>query len=218
MLVVAVEYIAMDDASDAGSAARSKVARVIDEYDLGRIGAELEEKWTRPDDRYSLRELAAEFNRRVLEAALKDAGQSVTRHEVDHIYSLLTGDDVSDGARVKKRRELERGGIDVEALEADFVTHQSMHTYLRDYRDAALDTGDSNPVESARETLERLRSRTVAVTRETIERLRDTDRIAADDIDVHVDIRIHCESCGTDQDVATFLTAGGCDCSDAHSS
>ncbi|MFB6070021.1 MAG: rod-determining factor RdfA [Halanaeroarchaeum sp.] len=202
----------MSDETQSGGVSRSKVARVIDDYDLAGLGEELERKWTREDDRSSLRELATLFNRRVLEAALRDAGRTVSPHEVEHVYTLLTADDVTEGARVQKRRELERDGIDVDAVEADFVTHQAMHTYLRDVRGASLERDDRDPVESARETLERLRSRTVAVLRETVERLRDTDRVEAGDVDVYVEMRVHCEDCGADQDVAAFLENGGCEC------
>ncbi|UWG46759.1 Uncharacterized protein HSRCO_0462 [Halanaeroarchaeum sp. HSR-CO] len=191
---------------------RSKVARVIGTYDLGDVGADLERKWTRDDDRYSLRDLADEFNRKVLAAALDSAGQRASQYDVAHAYSVLTGDDVTEGARVQKRRELEREGVDVEVVDSDFVTHQAMHTYLRDVRGATLEREGRDPVESGAETLERLRGRTAAVTRETVERLRDRGDVDAGDLDVYVEIRIHCEACGTEMDVAEFLEAEGCEC------
>lgn len=193
---------------------RSKVARVIDRRGLDGLGADLERRWTRAEDRASLRTLARAFNLEVLEAALAEAGRSASRADVEHVYDVLTGDDVTEGTRVQKRRELERDGVDVERLDAEFVTHQAMHTYLREYREATLDRSAENRVENARETLERLRSRTVAVTRETVERLRDTGRVEAGDLEVYVDVRVQCADCGADLDVATFLAEGGCDCAD----
>lgn len=194
---------------------RSKVARVIEAYDLGDVGADLEHRWTREDDRYSLRDLADEFNQKVLAAALESASQTTSQYDVAHAYAVLTGDDVTEGARVQKRRELERDGVDIEAVEADFVTHQAMHTYLRTVRGASLEREGADPVESASETLERLRGRTVAVTRETVERLRNGGHVDAGELDIYVEIRLHCEDCGTEMDVAEFLDDGGCECGSA---
>ncbi|MFB6133662.1 MAG: rod-determining factor RdfA [Halanaeroarchaeum sp.] len=197
------------------SAPNSKVARVIQKYDLEGLGSELEDLWTREDDRYSLRDLATEFNRRVLHAALRNAGQSVTRHDVEHLHSVLTDQDVSEGARIQKRRELERDGVDVEAVEQDFVTHQTIHTYLREFRKAEHESSSMDPVDRARQTIERLRSRSEAVTEQTVERLTEKGHLTAGDLETYVEIRVHCEECGTDQDVASFLDGGGCECSSA---
>jgi hypothetical protein len=85
----------MADNSDA----RSKVARLIEEYELGGIGEEFERRWTREEDRSSLRDLADEFNRRLLRAALERTGDAPLDGEVDNLYRLLTGDDVTSGVR-----------------------------------------------------------------------------------------------------------------------
>ncbi len=50
---------------------------------------------------------------------------------------MLTDDDVSSGARTKAVHRLERTGVDVERLEADFVSHRAMRTYLTAWRGAA---------------------------------------------------------------------------------
>lgn len=197
---------------DGESVPNSKVARVIRKYDLEGLGAELEELWTRGDDRYSLRDLATEFNRRVLHAALRNAGQSVTRHDVDHLHSVLTDEDVSEGARIQKRRELERDGVDVEAVERDFVTHQTIHTYLREFRNAEHEKSSMDPIERARQTIERLRSRSAAVTEQTVDRLNESGHVEGGDLETYVEIRVHCDACGTDRDITSFLDEGGCDC------
>lgn len=55
---------------------RSKVARLIDEYEWTGLGATLEARWTADgSERASLRDLADQFNERVLEAALREASQ-----------------------------------------------------------------------------------------------------------------------------------------------
>src|SRR6056297_4360420 len=150
----------------------SKVRRVIEEYDLEGFGAELEGRWTGAyESRSSLRELADRFNRRVLEVAMERVGLSPLESEVQSKYEALTGDDVSSGVQIQARRDLERQGVDIDAVESDFVTHQAMHTYLTKYRGAELPSkSETDQLSKARDTMQRLRSRTVAVIENTLGR------------------------------------------------
>jgi len=73
-----------------GSGRRVKVARLIDEYDLEGVGDEVLRLWTAEgDERQSLRELADEFNRRLLRTALSDAGVQLVPDEVEGRYRVL---------------------------------------------------------------------------------------------------------------------------------
>ena len=194
--------------------AQTKTERVIREYGLGAIGADLEAYWTGEGERrHSLRELAALFNRRVLRAAMERAGLAPTDAEVHRTHDALRGDDASTGERIETRRELERAGVDVDALLDDFVSHQAIHTYLRQSRNAEYERG-GDQVEKDAETLGRLRSRAAAVSERTLERLRDTGRIDIGAFDVHVDVRVFCEDCGTERGVIELLRDGGCACGD----
>ena len=122
---------------------RTKVARVIREYGLEGLGARLEEAWTGVSgERRSLRDLAEEFNEAVLEAALRDAGGSPLDFEVSGTYESLQSD--SNPEVTRARRRLEREGVAPESLERDFVTHQAIHTYLRNERDATLPEHDAD--------------------------------------------------------------------------
>ncbi|WP_251328513.1 rod-determining factor RdfA [Haloplanus pelagicus] len=191
---------------------RSKVGRVIQKYDLGELGAELERRWLADDDeRLSLRDLADLLNRRVLQAALVAAGRTSTDRDVAHLYETLQGD-VSAGERIRKERELERDGVDVEALTSDFVTHQAVHTYLKKYRNAEYDREPQDPTKRSVETLQRLRSRTTAVTDRTVAQLAKKDEITAQEYETFVEMRIRCAECGSEYDAVAFIERGGCDC------
>jgi hypothetical protein len=75
---------------------RNKVARLIQQYELTGLGAELEARWTGDGvERTSLRDLAEYFNRKLLAAALREAGRTPLDDEVASLYHDLTGDDVS---------------------------------------------------------------------------------------------------------------------------
>jgi hypothetical protein len=193
----------------------SKVGRLIEDYDLPDMDEWLIDAWTGEDEkRRSLRELAAEFNRELLRAAMAEAGRSTLEGEVANTYRLLTAEDVSTGVRAQAESSLERSGIDPEALRSDFVSHQAIHTYL------TKDRGVEHPseptthdrVERTESTIQRLTSRLVAVAEKRLWSLRDAGVITLGTASVLVDVRVVCEDCGTHTDVRTLLEEGGCEC------
>ena len=200
--------------ADDSSRRRTKVERVIAEYDLESWGDRLEAAWVGDGtERTSLRDLADEFNRAVLRAAIRDAGGSVLESDIDPLYRTLTDDDVSRSDAVRKRRELERTGVDVDAVRSDFVTHQTIHTYLTNVRGASLpETDTEDRLERKTETIQRLAGRTQVVTEATLEELGTAAAITDRDYEVFVDVRTICGNCGTDYPIATLLEQGGCDC------
>jgi hypothetical protein len=160
---------------------RNKVARLIQQYELTGLGAELEARWTGDGvERTSLRDLAEYFNRKLLAAALREAGRTPLDDEVASLYHDLTGDDVSQGVKTDTRTALATDGIDVDALEREFVTYQAIRSYLNDWRGAEYrHPSDEEKLAADRETIQRLLTRTLTVTEDRLEQLRETDRIAA---------------------------------------
>lgn len=195
--------------SDSNSRPNSKVARVIERYELDGMGERLETEWTGVDGRRtSLRDLADRFNRAVLAAVMREAAHSAVEADVASAYTTLTDDDVTTADRMRKRRELEQAGVDVDAVLDDFVTHQAVHTYLTSYRGAELPDRSTDRVE----TIERIQGRTAAVTESTVESLVDAGEVTDHEYDVLVDVRAVCPDCGTDYAVVDLLRDGGCDC------
>jgi hypothetical protein len=194
---------------------RSKVSRLIDEYDLAGIGTELETRWTRTEDRSSLRDLADYFNEELLRTALVGSGSNPLDGEVENFYRLLTDDDVTSGVRQQARNQLDGKGIDPADLENDFVTYQSIRTYLKNYRDASAPGGGSSPedrIKRKRSTIQRLGARLTDVTEQSLRELAAASIITLGEFDVIVTVRVHCTSCGTQQSVSTLLTNHGCEC------
>ncbi|WP_224450306.1 rod-determining factor RdfA [Haloprofundus salilacus] len=196
------------------SSRRSKVGRVIETYELDGLGEKLEAQWTADgDDRSSLRELATEFNQRLLETALEEGGVTLLDGEVENYYRLLTDDAVTSGTRVQTERTLERNDVDVERLKKDFVSHQAIHTYLVKYRGVSRDDStNENRTEKVDTSIRRLRSRTQTVTTNSLQSLVDAGELEVGDIDVLVDINVHCDVCGQTLTVDQLLADGGCDC------
>jgi len=190
-----------------GGRPRSKVARVLDSYGLEDVGSELESRWLATDeDGMSLRELAEYFNKRVLEAAIERSDMRLLETDIEVLYDQLTGDEVSGGVGTSAQRRLERQGVDVDGLLDDFVTHQSIHTYLREYR--GVSQPETTPKErrtSAIERIQKLQDRTVAVTEDSLSTLQRAELAPDGDIDVVVDIQvIHADS-GEQYDVFDFI-------------
>lgn len=191
-----------------------KVGRLIEKYSLEGIEDEFAAEWTRDDgERSSLRDLADEFNRRILRVVLRDVNINPHGRDIENLYRVLTDDDVSSGVQVQSRRELEQEGVAIDELESDFITYQAIYNFLQDYCDATYQQpNDDKQLESDIERINRLISRTRAVAEDDLERLSQTGRIALGEHDVFVDIQVYCQECDTQQSLSDLLTNAGCDC------
>lgn len=192
----------------------SKVARLIDEYDLDGLGDELESRWTAENtERMSLRELADLFNKRLLEEVLLGAGMSTLETDVERVYHRLSDQDVSPGVRTETRNRLEQNGVDVEKLEKEFVSYQAIRSYLQEWRKATYNhISDEKKIDNDLESIQRLMNRTESVARDRIENLSNTGRIGGNDFDIFLNMKVLCQHCENQYNIAVFLKQGGCEC------
>lgn len=197
---------------------RNKVERVIETYGLDGLGEELERQWLGVDgDRQSLRKLADNFNQRVLKTVLDDVEGQTIEGEIENLYRLLTGDEVSGSARTQAETKLSRFGLDVETLRQDFVSHQAIHTYLTEVRGAKLpedEPSTDDAIRSRQETILRLRNRLVAVIERSLESLRDAGHLSLGSFDAMVSATVYCNDCGGSYDLADLLHRRACDCAE----
>lgn len=190
-----------------------KVGRVVEEYRLDGMHETLAARRTGEDGSpASLRTLADEFNQAVLRAAMRPHGAGVLDGEVENGYRLLTADDVSRGMRTRARKQLESDGVDVDAVEASFVSHPTMGRHLETCLGVEPEPEERDPIEAAKERVFKLLSRTEAVVANTVEGLAAADRLAAGAVAVTVDVRVTCQRCGVQATAAAFVDRGGCDC------
>jgi hypothetical protein len=207
----------MDDSTDPSGSTdgrRSKVARLIDDYELDGIGAELEHLWTAEEDRRSLRDLADYFNQRLLTQALEAANIQHLDGEVENTYRLLTDDDISSAESTRVQRRLERDGVDVDSLESDFVTYQAVRTYLKDHRGAEYTPAETDPLEREQTNVQKLRGRMVSVTEGKLEQLRSSEALTLGEFRTIAELQVICEDCNTQYDILELLDRGGCECSE----
>jgi len=189
-----------------------KVGRVATEYEIDAVGTELASLWRGEDsEAYSLRDLQHYFNRHVLEAELRSANVEVLDGELENTYRLLTDDDVSAGMRTQAAGRLERDGVDVESVQRDFVSHQSIHTHLRECLGAEKDPEPADRVASTQNTVGSLEARTEKIAANNLERLAG-EEVALDGFDVIVTTHVTCDACGRRHEFGELLANGGCQC------
>lgn len=193
---------------------RSKVARLINEYDLQGLGPELEQLWTADENRWSLRELADYFNKEILETAVEDADIQFLEGELKNSYRLLTEDEVSSADRMRIRRRLKRDGVDVDKLESDFVTYQAIRSYLRNNRNAEYTPDTTDPIDREKKNIQRLRGRMTSVTDGKLEQLRSRNIVDLGEFHTLANIQVICEDCNAKFDMLELLERGRCNCSD----
>ena len=108
---------------------------------------------------------------------MNEAGMNPLDGEVENTYRLLADSDVSTGTQTQAQRRLSREGVDVNQLEADFVSRQAVHTYLTKDRGVSYSPNEDDPLEREAENIQRLKHRMTTITGSKIEQLRNSDRL-----------------------------------------
>jgi hypothetical protein len=200
------------DTTGGGRGRRGKVDRLTDEYGL-HVEEELIDAWTREQDRRSLRDLAAYFNRELLRERLDRRGVSSVGMDVETLYRHLRGEEGS-GTRTRAGRRLEREGIDVAALREEFVSHAAVRTFFRN-RGVTQPDEEADQVAVEATHVQQLQNRTAVVTEDKLESLRSTGRVEIGDFRVLVDVQVFCEDCQRQFDINELLEARRCSCHSA---
>jgi hypothetical protein len=205
----------MPDEVDGGST-RPKVERVIDSYGLDGLGDELEHRWVgEGEESQSTRELATYFNKRVLAAAIDDSDVTLVTEDVSDIYAALT-DESADRDSTLVASRLRRGGVDINDVRDDFVSHQTIYRYLTEVRGAErASPSEADRLRNASERIQRLQGRTTAVTEQTVDSLSTNDAVSIGSFDVLTDVQVFCRDCGRSYNITAFLERGHCDCTGA---
>lgn len=186
-----------------------KVGNKIEKYGLKHLNEEIRRR--KEEEGASLRELEAYFNKRILESALKEKSE-FPLDSIDEIYRTLTDEDVSSGQQVEYRNRLEQSGIDIDQVERDFVTYQTMRKHLRESLE--LDTSRQHDINLTKsETkIQRLLSRCEAVISQTINQLRKNDKLATDEMEILISVTTTCKKCGGSYQIWELFDKGGCQC------
>jgi hypothetical protein len=183
-----------------------KIERIVEKYGLDGLREELS---GRRAEGASLRDLERVVNVRVLEAALQGEAHGVVG-DAEGIYEVLRGDDVGAGRRAEVVAQLANGGVPVEEIEDDFVSHEGVRTYLRDVLDVDTSRDRGATLADGRDTAAWARARCTAVIEQTLARLHEAGELSAEDVTVTNTVRVTCEESGETYRLNEFLDRGGC--------
>lgn len=195
-----------------------KVGRQIDKYGIGDLNDELVR---RREEGASLRDLADFVNQRITRAALARANVDVTdtlygavddSDALSTLYETLAEDDVSTERTARVRTRLSQLGVDIEAVEADWVTHPTIRTHLRECLDINTQRTNTITPDDARNTIEWARTRCEDIVSQTCTRLRNADIVTTGPLDVTVTIQITCTVCGETYRPSQLLARHKCAC------
>lgn len=186
-----------------------KIGRKAGQYDLDGLDADLIGRYETQEG--SLRELAQYINVSILEKVLADIDADIAG-DPESIYMTMSGDDADPTRQTTIRDQLIYAGVDVDDLERDFVSHQSVKKHLNSCLDVDTARDGVESIEEARELIEWARSRDEQIITKTLERLRRIDVLSTGPIDVTHSVSVTCGDCQRTYDILELLETGGCDC------
>ena len=91
---------------------------------------------------------------------------------------------MSSGRQAELRSRLEQSGIDIETVENDFVSHQTVRDHLKKCLDVDTSRKSSIDIERATRNINWAESRSKAVIKQTLDQLRNANQLATGDLDV----------------------------------
>lgn len=201
-------------AEDARAGCSCKVGEIVWNSLTEGMHERLRARWVGDgEEDQSVRELAQFFNETVLEVRLDEAGVETLDGEVGNLYDHLSGD-TSRGMETQAYRQLERHGVDVDAIIDDFVSHQTIYRHLKNCLGVEKDTSltDEERIERGLERITRLQNRSEVISEDTLEQLQKNDTITLGTFEVLVNYRVTCNECSIHCDFTDLLKRGGCDC------
>lgn len=195
-----------------------KVPKLLGKYDLEGYGEELCDLWTRETNRYSVRELEVKFNGRLIQAAVETHGGDIGAMTAEDYYQNLASDETDETKKQRIRDRLASFGVDVDALEADFVSYHGIYTYLRSRGATPGEESDTDEpetlVQSVLETAEDTRKTASDELTPELEQLSNAGVIPEASPEPHVTIKLTCAYCGAVHPLRRYLTRQGCGCED----
>lgn len=203
-----------DTTADASPTCNCKLGRVAAAHGLEGIHTELETRWGATSDD-SLRDLAKEFNQRVLRAGVERSGRTPLDGEISNLYRVLTDDDVDAGSRTQARERLRRDGVPIDDIEDGFVSHQTVYRHLVECLDVTREPAHKDPesrVTAWHDRVRSLQARLVRVAERGMKQLRETGSVEIGSFEVYVDVNIFCNDCGRLYTAEEFLDSRACEC------
>lgn len=193
-----------------------KIERAMRKYDLEHLEDTLIRYWSgKGEEQYTLRELETWFNIQVTEQVLRQADEDPEGlgPSPEKVYKALSGsDDVSESEQEIAREQMEDLGIDVEELENDYPSYQSIYGWLKEDKEVnSPETRIADNPDQARKRISKLRSRSEKVGEQILELLQKMDEVESPSASVNVQFTVECDKCGRRVPMLEYMEKGGCE-------
>lgn len=192
-----------------------KLGVAVDTYDLPvpadaeAVDDYLASRWTGADGREAVgyRALTDWFNERLLRTVYLSHDRSATEPRIESEYEALAGDD--DFRRSAVIDDLERDGIDGEALADALVSRSTMSRHLTDCLGVEKEPGPSRSGEWELEKIEHGRRVFGESVESAVSSLANADRLPGGaDAEVELPVMLSCPSCATRVSLQAALSRG----------
>lgn len=190
-----------------------KVGRNIDKYGLSTLNEEMVERRETQDA--SLRDLEDWMNSQLVKCALDRIDEPFVG-DPETVYRLLTSDETEVERQIEILDLMHESEVDVDAIEQDFVSYQTVRTHLRECLNVSTDRQGVETVEEGLEVIEWIRGYGNNVVERTLSRLARQDRLRAGTLDIAISITVACDDCGHISDLQSFIQQRGCECGEAN--
>lgn len=200
-----------------------KIDQTLAELDLTALNERLVSRWRGDSgDRLGVRKLAEYYNKQVLRAVLRQAGDQVRADQAEYLYQLFSADPEADDTDVtvsqqdEWRSTLSDAGVDIDSIRKDhWVSYTTVYSHLTQcLGETAPDTPSSRTVADDMDVMRRLATKSEKIAAAMVNRQVDAEGDIYDRFEFDGDVRIRCDECGYKDTLMQFLSTDGCYCTD----
>lgn len=185
-----------------------KISRVGDAYDISGLDTELKRRREGTDE--TLHELVEFLNTRLTAAAMIDGGVD-TDADPATVYAALMGDSELPAKRQDSLRETLAGRLDLERLQTDFVSHETVRKHLKNHLGIDTSRGGFETAEELREALETHQRQYRDAVEGALQRAAREGLLSGTEFRVY-QTRVECVDCSQTLRLSELIENGGCEC------
>lgn len=200
-----------------------KIDDTIAEFDLTALNERLVSRWRGDNtERLGVRKLADYYNRQVLRAVLRRAGDQVRADQADYIYRVLTADPAAGDTEItvsqqeQWRSTLSNAGVEFDTVKTKYwVSYTTVYTHLTQcLNESSPDTSSSRTVSDEMDVMRRLATKSEKIAAAGVKRQVAGESGIEDRFEFDADVQIRCSQCGYKDTLVKFLSEDGCYCDD----
>lgn len=186
-----------------------KVKRVAKAYGLEGLDAELKRR--REQNDATLHELATYLNERLTAAAIAAAKIELDA-EPGTVRAALENSDNIDIGRRDEIRGAVAGELDIDRLQTDYTSHETVRKHLNDHLGVSTSRGSIETAQELEKALRTYEQQYETAVVSALERAAERGLLSGGDFRVF-STRVECRQCSTTYRLEELLADDGCECS-----